>query len=139
MIGQKRVKWCFEPLIKYADFSGRARRSEYWWFVLFNMTVTTVLGFIEGMIGFAAESHYSVFAGIYCLAVLLPSIAVTIRRLHDTGHNGWWFWISLIPILGSIVLLVYLVTDSGPGRNQYGPNPKVVSTALTAQARVPVS
>ena len=119
----KPVQWFVQPLIKYADFSGRSRRREYWWFAAFNMAVSIVLGVVEAMVG---KSQYSLLAGVYCLAVLVPSIAVTVRRLHDTGRNGWWFLISLIPIVGSLVMLVYMVTDSGPGRNQYGPNPKVI-------------
>lgn len=132
MSGQKPVRWFLEPLKKYADFSGRARRSEYWWFSMFTTTISLFLGFVEGMMGVAPDSKYSLFAGVWCLAIMVPSIAVTVRRLHDTNRSGWWFLISLIPIVGAIVLLVFLAKDSAPGRNRFGPSPKVVSTGFTA-------
>jgi uncharacterized membrane protein YhaH (DUF805 family) len=122
------------PLKKYADFNGRARRKEYWWFSVFCMLISTVLGFIEGFMGVAPNSEYSIFAGIFCLAILVPSLAVTVRRLHDIGRRGWWMLIALVPIVGAIVLFAYLVKDSVPGRNLYGPNPKLgmTPTALAA-------
>lgn len=103
---------------KYAQFSGRARRSEFWFFVLFNFIASMVLGFIDGFIG------YQILSGIYSLAVLVPSIAVWVRRLHDTGKSGWWLLLALVPIVGVIVLLVFAVMDSVAGENQYGANPK---------------
>lgn len=135
MSEQKAVDWCLAPLKKYADFSGRARRKEYWWFSLFCMLISTVLGFIEGFMGVAPNAEYSIFAGIFCLAILVPSLAVTVRRLHDIGRRGWWMMISLVPIVGAIVLFAYLVKDSAPGRNQYGPNPKMgMAPGLAAAA-----
>jgi uncharacterized membrane protein YhaH (DUF805 family) len=95
-------------------------------FVLFNIIFAFVLGLIEGIIGFAAGTNTSVLASIYGLAVLVPSLAVGVRRLHDTNHSGWWLFISLIPLIGAIILLVFLVGDSQPGDNKYGPNPKAV-------------
>ena len=88
-------------------------------FVLFNIIISLVLGSIEGLAG-----GPGVLAGIYCLAVLLPGIAVSVRRLHDTNRSGWWMLIALVPLVGAIVLLVFMVQDSQPGDNQYGPNPK---------------
>ena len=113
------MNWYLEPLKKYAVFSGRARRKEYWMFILFNMVIFFVLGLIEGFAG-----SPGVLGGIYGLAVLIPTIAVFVRRLHDTNRSGWWWLISFIPLIGAVVLLVFMVQDSQPGENQYGPNPK---------------
>ncbi len=136
------MNWYFQVLKKYAVFSGRARRKEYWYFILFNGIICFVLGLIEGLAfvlrdGKGAlitpemgEMSFSVLAGIYALAVLLPSIGVSIRRLHDTGRGGWWLLISLIPLVGSIILLIYMVANSQEGTNQYGPSPK--NTILVA-------
>jgi len=117
------MNWYVEVLKKYAVFSGRARRKEYWMFVLFNIIISFVIGFVEGMVGLARDG-YGPISGLYMLAILLPSIAVGIRRLHDTGRSGWWLLIMLIPIIGPLVLLFFFVGDSQPGTNQYGPNPK---------------
>ncbi len=113
------MNWYLQVLKKYAVFSGRARRKEYWMFVLFNTIIVFVLGFVEGLFG-----GPGIIANIYSLAVLIPSIAVFVRRLHDTGRSGWWFFIGFVPLVGAIVLLVFMVKDSDPGDNQYGPNPK---------------
>ena len=96
-------------------------------FVLFNLIIGIVLGVIEGIVGIAPQSDQSVLAGIYSLAVLIPSIAVFVRRLHDTNHSGWWFFIAFVPLIGAIVLLVFMVRDSDQGDNQYGANPKAAT------------
>jgi len=113
------MNWYLEVLKKYAVFNGRARRKEYWMFFLINLIITCVLYFIEILAG-----GPGVVGGLYELAVLLPYIAVGVRRLHDTNRSGWWLLIGLIPVIGTIVLIVFLVQDSQPGENQYGPNPK---------------
>jgi uncharacterized membrane protein YhaH (DUF805 family) len=119
------MNWYLEVLKKYAVFSGRARRKEYWFFVLFNIIIALALTFIDFSTGlYDVESEVGLLSGLYSLAVLVPSIAVTIRRLHDTDRTGWWFLIAFVPIIGVIVLLVFTVFDSTPGDNQYGPNPK---------------
>ena len=118
--------WYLQVLKKYAVFSGRARRKEYWIFVLINGIIGFVLGFIEGLVGIAPGIDYSVLAGLYSLAVLIPSLAVSVRRLHDTGRSGWWLLIGFVPLIGAIVLLVYMLSDSQAGTNQYGPSPKLV-------------
>lgn len=119
------MEWYLEVLRKYAVFSGRARRKEYWFFALFNMLAMLLLSFIDGMIGlYSMESGMGLLSGIYTLAILIPSIAVTVRRLHDTSRSGWWILIALIPLIGAVVLLVLTVLDSKPGSNQYGPDPK---------------
>lgn len=100
---------CFS---KYVTFSGRARRAEYWWFTLFNVIVGLLLGALSEDL-----------AGIYSLAVFLPSISVMVRRLHDIGRSGWWFWIGLIPVVGAIILLVWHATKGNIGPNIYGDDP----------------
>ncbi|KRE92366.1 hypothetical protein ASG89_33210 [Paenibacillus sp. Soil766] len=113
------MEWYLKVLTNYVGFSGRARRKEYWMFVLFNIIISIGLAIVESIIG--VDKFLS---GIYSLAVLLPSLAVAFRRLHDTGKSGWWLLISLIPLIGSIILLIFFCQDSDDNDNQYGPNPK---------------
>ena len=102
----------------YADFSGRARRTEYWMFVLFNIIIGIALKVIGSLLGISWISW------TYSLAVLIPGLAVAVRRLHDTGRSGWWLLICLIPIIGSIWCLVLMCLDSQPESNKWGINPK---------------
>jgi uncharacterized membrane protein YhaH (DUF805 family) len=119
-----------DVLKKYATFEGRARRKEYWMFVLWNIIVSLVLSIVLGLIGAVIHAPMiSLLVWIYSLAIILPSLAVGVRRLHDTGRTGWWVLIGLIPIIGAIVILIFVVQDSQPGDNQYGPNPKGVGGA----------
>ena len=119
------MDWYLEVLRKYAVFSGRARRKEYWVFTLFNLLAMLVLSFIDGMIGmYSIEAGVGVLSGIYALGILIPSLAVTVRRLHDTSRTGWWILLAFIPLIGALVLLIFTVLDSTPGSNQYGPDPK---------------
>jgi len=113
------MNWYLEVLKKYAVFSGRARRKEYWMFFLSNVIILFVLGFVEGLAG-----SPGIVGMLYSLGVLIPSIAVSVRRLHDTDRSGWWLLIGLVPLIGAIVLLVYMVQDSKLDENQYGSNPK---------------
>lgn len=124
------MQWYLKVLKNYAVFSGRARRKEYWFFVLFNIIVSFILVFVDGLTGmFNAETGFGILSGIYTLAIIIPSIAVGVRRLHDIGRSGWWFLIALVPILGGIILLVFFVLDSKPGANEYGENPKEMDEA----------
>ncbi|MCH7910220.1 MAG: DUF805 domain-containing protein [Candidatus Hydrogenedentes bacterium] len=119
------MHWYVDVLKKYAVFSGRTQRQEYWMFTLFNIIITLVLFIIAGVIATALEiAAAGLLPNLYTLAVLLPGIAVTVRRLHDTGRSGWWLLIAFVPFIGAIVLLVFYVQDSQPGENQFGPNPK---------------
>jgi uncharacterized membrane protein YhaH (DUF805 family) len=121
---QDAVRTCLQK--KYVDFSGRARRSEYWYFFLFTIIVSIVAGIIDGILGTRGSGTTGgtgLVGGIASLALLLPGLGVGARRLHDTGRSGWWLLIGLIPLIGAIVLLVFFVQDSHPD-NQYGPNPK---------------
>ena len=127
------MSWYLEALKKYAVFSGRARRTEFWYFVLFNIIVTIVLSVIDRLIGtFSGASNLGILSGIYSLAVLIPTLAVAVRRLHDIDRTGWWILIGLIPLIGTIVLLVFALTPGTPGSNRYGPDPK----QATGEARV---
>ena len=116
------MSWYLEVLNKYAQFTGRARRMEYWMFFLINMLISFAIGIVGGLLGMG--SAVTVLTVVYSIAILIPSIAVGIRRLHDTGRSGWWMLIAFIPLLGAILLLVYFAQDSEPGMNAYGPNPK---------------
>ncbi|MGH3381178.1 MAG: DUF805 domain-containing protein [Actinoallomurus sp.] len=118
------MNWYLAVLKNYANFDGRARRTEYWMFFLINLIIAVVLN----VIGVAVKA--AAFAGdIYALALLIPSIAVGVRRLHDTGRSGWWLLIGLIPLVGTIVLIVFLATEGQQGDNAYGPDPKQVPAA----------
>lgn len=119
------MNWYFKCLKQYVDFSGRARRKEYWFFFLFNFIISFVLGLVDGMAGTAdPEIGLGLIGGIYTLAVLLPGMAVSVRRLHDTGRSGWSLLFGLIPLVGAIILLVFYFQDSDAGPNEYGENPK---------------
>jgi uncharacterized membrane protein YhaH (DUF805 family) len=123
------MSWYLAVLKKYAVFVGRARRTEYWYFFLFNLIITIALILVDTGAGtFYAESGFGLLSSLYTLGVLLPSMGVTIRRLHDTGRTGWWVLLMLVPVIGPLVMLVFLVLDSQPGDNAYGPNPKAAAT-----------
>jgi uncharacterized membrane protein YhaH (DUF805 family) len=119
------MNYYLSVLKKYATFSGRSQRAEYWYFVLFNIIITIVLGIISAVIG----DDSSILGILYSLAVLIPGIAVSVRRLHDVGKSGWMLLITLIPLIGAIWLFVLMVIDSNPSDNKYGPNPKGIKTA----------
>ena len=132
---QDAVRVCLTQ--KYVDFSGRARRSEYWYFVLFGIIVSVVAGIIDGILGTRNTlGNYGLVGGIASLALLLPNLGVGVRRLHDTGRSGWWLLIGLIPLVGWIVLIVFFVQDS-QADNQYGPNPKGVGAGQYYQEMPP--
>ncbi len=116
------MNWYIDVLRKYAVFSGRARRKEFWMYVLFYIIIVVVLSVVESMIGIPF-----ILSGLYTLALIIPSIAVTVRRLHDTGRSGWWWFIGFVSVIGGIVLLVFMVLDSQPGDNEYGANPKAAA------------
>ncbi len=112
------VEWYKTVLRKWNDFSGRSRRREFWMFALVNFVAMIVLQIIDSVIG------TPLFSGLYSLAVIIPGIAVGIRRLHDIGKSGWWMLVCLVPLVGIFVLLYFYILDSQPGSNQYGANPK---------------
>jgi len=119
------MNWYLKVLKDYAVFNGRARRKEYWFFFLFNVLASMALAMVDSATGTFDEARgMGLLGGLYALGVLLPSIGVSIRRLHDTDRSGWWLLLGLVPVIGAIVLLVFLVLDSQPGDNRFGPNPK---------------
>lgn len=118
------MDWYLAVLKKYAVFSGRARRKEYWFFVLFNIIISITLSIIDISIGTGTAEGPGILSIIYSLAIIIPSLAVSVRRLHDTDRSGWWLLILLIPFIGLIVLLVFMFLDGSPGTNKYGANPK---------------
>lgn len=122
------MKWYLSVLKKYAVFSGRASRKEYWFFVLFNIIVAIVLMLLDGLLGTTFKfgevvMPYGYLYAFYCLAIILPSLAVLVRRLHDTGRSGGWFFISLVPFIGGIWLLVLTCLAGNPEANKYGEIP----------------
>lgn len=119
------MNWYLKVLKQYADFSGRARRKEYWMFVLFNLIFGILVMVLDNIFGIAITGiGYGPLYGIYTLLLFIPSLAVSVRRLHDVGKSGWMLLIALIPLIGAIWLIVLMVTDSNQGDNQYGVYPK---------------
>ena len=119
------MNWYLKALKQYADFDGRARRREYWMYLLFNFIFAMLALTIDNVLGLTLGGlPYGVFYFCYAAAVLLPGIAVAVRRLHDVGKSGWMILIALIPIVGAIWLLVLMLTDGDQGENEYGHNPK---------------
>ncbi len=115
------MEWYLSVLKNYAVFSGRARRKEYWMFMLFNIIVTCIIAVIDSAMGTV------ILGAIYALAVFIPSIGVSIRRLHDTNRSGWWLLIAFLPLIGSLVLLVFFVLEGTAGENSHGVDPKQVA------------
>ncbi|MEG8279900.1 DUF805 domain-containing protein [Streptomyces sp. AHA2] len=113
------MNWFIEVVKKYAVFSGRARRKEYWMFALFYALFAIVAAVIDGVV-FGTQ----ILSLVLALGLLLPSLGVTVRRLHDTNRSGWWILIGFIPLVGAIVMLVFLCLEGEAGSNKYGHNPK---------------
>ncbi len=121
------MNWYLAVLKKYTVFDGRASRTEFWMFSLFNFIALIVIS----VLGTILAGKGSVIGGtlmlLYGLGTLLPNIGVAIRRLHDTGRSGWWILVAFVPFIGFIVLLVFYILESQPGDNEYGPNPHPAS------------
>jgi len=140
------MEWYIKVLKNYANFKGRARRKEYWMFVLINfiiyiafMILIIIIEVISGVIYVSdlkiiitslmtlfTVTPFSVILSLYVLAILVPSLAVSVRRLHDIGKSGWFILISFIPIVGTIILLVWVCQEGMPEANEYGENPKLL-------------
>lgn len=111
------MSWFLVALKKYAVFSGRARRKEYWYFTLFYAVIVVALAMVGG------DPRGNLMTGLFGLLMFLPSLGVFIRRLHDTSRSGWWILLGFIPVIGALVLLIFTVLPSQPGHNQYGASP----------------
>ena len=110
------VKTCITE--RYADFNGRSGRAEYWWFFLFQILVSVVLNLLGTVAGI-----FAIIAALVSLALLIPGIAVGIRRMHDIGKSGWWLLIAFVPIIGFLVLIYFFVQEGEPKPNDWGPEP----------------
>lgn len=120
--------WCADAWRKYAVFRGRARRREFWLFQFYNLLFGLFLVLVEVVVGLpGGRSGPGPLLGIFQLVMLIPNLAVSVRRLHDTNRSGWWSLVNLVPIIGNIALLVFLVQNSQQGANQYGANPKMAT------------
>ena len=122
--------WYLEVFSRYADFSGRSRRKEYWMFILFNMLfLFGIFAIMTASLAIFGDSRIvtlllGIVMIIYVLIVFIPSLAVTVRRLHDTGKSGCYILLNLIPYVGALIIFIFTVMDSEPGENKWGPNPK---------------
>jgi uncharacterized membrane protein YhaH (DUF805 family) len=120
------MEWMLMPLRRYAEFSGRSQRKEYWMYILGLWLAVIVLSIIESILGLTGMvgGVYGPLVALVLLGTLIPNIAVAVRRLHDIDKSGWWLLISFVPLIGSLVLLYFFVTDGTPGPNQFGADPK---------------
>lgn len=125
------LDWMLMPLRRYADFSGRSRRKEYWMFTLGVVIATLVLAIVEGVLGLSGmvAGVYGPISTLFFLGLIVPSIAVQVRRMHDLDKSGWWVLIALIPFIGSIVLLVFMCLEGTRGENRFGSDPKGATSA----------
>ena len=118
------MEWYLKVFRQYSDFESRARRKEYWMFLLVNLIVSIVVGVAGGTLQGIGVPGASALSWVYAAIAIVPSIAVGARRLHDIGRSGWWQLIALVPLVGVIVLLFWAAADGAPGSNLYGANPK---------------
>ncbi|MEZ9567200.1 DUF805 domain-containing protein [Vibrio artabrorum] len=110
---------------KYSVFKGRARRKEFWYFYLVSFVISLVLAFLDHQLGtYDPELGGGLLGGIYGIFIFLPSLALTVRRIHDTGRSGYWAFLLLVPLVGLLVILFFALTDSNSGSNEYGGSPK---------------
>jgi len=118
------MQWYTDVLKKYIVFTGRARRKEFWMFTLISFIISAVLSALDNILGWTNGTNNGVLSSLYGLAVLLPSLAVAARRLHDTNRSAAWLLLILLVVIGWIILLVFYVQEGTPGDNKYGPDPK---------------
>jgi uncharacterized membrane protein YhaH (DUF805 family) len=129
------MDWYLGVLKQYAVFDGRARRKEFWMFVLFNFVIAAALGIVGRVIGLGGALQ-----GLYSLGVLIPGLAVSVRRMHDTGRSGWWLLIAFIPFVGWLIALYFLVQPGETAANRYGPDPKAeLAPGERASSNLPVN
>lgn len=120
------MNWYLKVFKQYTDFSGRARRTEYWMFVLFHVLAIIATMVIDTLLGLTmmSDSYYGLLYLIYVIISFVPALAVSVRRLHDIGKSGWYYLINFIPLIGPLWFLVYACTDGEAKTNKWGPNPK---------------
>ena len=131
------MEWMILPLKRYLEFGGRSRRKEFWMFILFSILVGIAAGIVDAILGYGSGSSYAAANGVHAsfrsngpvggltsLALLIPSLAVTFRRLHDTDRSAWWLLLTLLPVIGWIALIVYYCIEGTPGPNRFGADPK---------------
>jgi len=116
------VQWYLEVLRKYTEFTGRGHRTEFWMFTLWSLVVSVALAVVDIAVGTDGE-YVGLFSGIYTLLVLLPTLAVGARRLHDIGRTGWWQLLAFIPLVGIIILIIWWAQPGVAPANEHGPNP----------------
>ena len=128
------MEWAILPLKKYADFTGRARRKEFWMYVLLNIGIMIVTSILDGMAGMSGkiDGVYGPITAIAALGLLIPSIAVSVRRLHDTDRSGWWLLLAFVPFIGGLVLLVFYILEGTRGTNRFGTDPLALETPSAA-------
>jgi uncharacterized membrane protein YhaH (DUF805 family) len=129
--GEQTMEWMLLPLKRYADFSGRSRRKEYWMFVLGVFIAAILLSIVEGATGMSGMigGAYGPLTAIFFLGILVPSIAVQVRRFHDQDKSGWFVLLALIPILGSLAIFIFMCLSGTHGPNRFGPDPKDPTSA----------
>lgn len=118
------MKWFIGVFKKAFNFSDRSRRTEYWMFTLIAIIISIALTVIDAVVGLELAEGVGILSTLFSLLIIIPGLSLTVRRLHDIGKSGWWVLITLIPLVGVIVLLVFTVKDSEPSSNEYGMNPK---------------
>lgn len=119
------MSWYFAVLKKYTQFNGRATRQEFWMFSLFHAIFLILALILDNVLGINFQDFYGIIYFLYIIGTALPSLAVSVRRLHDIGYSGWWFLLITIPYFGPILLLIFLAKGSQPDKNKYGANPKL--------------
>lgn len=134
------MKHAFVPFQKYATFSGRARRAEYWQFFVAIILILVALSVLDGLIGtFSIDAGVGLLSGLFGVAIILPSLALYVRRLHDVGWSGWWVLLFLVPFVSTVMFFVLGFKDSEVGDNRFGPSPKPKpGTAVGAEPTPPV-
>jgi uncharacterized membrane protein YhaH (DUF805 family) len=119
------MQWLKQVIAKYATFRGRARRREYWRYILYYVIAFVTLVLVDMLTGtFNIESQLGFLSGLFLLFMLIPSVAVAVRRLHDTERSGWWVLLAFLPLIGQLVLLFFFIQEGDEGDNAYGPDPK---------------
>ncbi len=124
------MDWYIKALRNYIGFGGRARRKEYWMFILVNLVLSVVLGILDNMLGLHISKDKGVLTTVYGVFIFLPYWAVQFRRLHDTDRSAWWLLLLLIPIVGWLIILAFNCQNGTPGANKFGSDPKAMDTRL---------